>query len=101
MVPDVATCKYTTKIQTCSLQYVLRGVGILLTLGILEHSPLVQSSMKTETIDYIILLLSSSTCKKPRFIVITVAKNIQYHFGGPSKFGGPGLPSFSGMLTRT
>ena len=32
--------------------------------------------------------------QKPRFIVITVAKNIQYHFWGPSKFGGPLLQPF-------
>ena len=37
---DVATCKDTTKIQICSLQYVLRWVGLLLTPGIFEHSPL-------------------------------------------------------------
>jgi len=37
---DVATCKDTTKTRIWNLEYVLRVVGILLTMDILEHSPL-------------------------------------------------------------
>src|SRR6218665_3809464 len=33
--------------------------------------------------------------QKSRFKVIAVAKNLQYYFGGPSKFGGPRLQPFS------
>src|SRR6218665_2717405 len=33
--------------------------------------------------------------QKSRFKVTAVAKNLQYDFGGPSKFGGPRLQPFS------
>src|SRR6218665_903326 len=35
--------------------------------------------------------------QKSRFTVIAVAKNLQYDFWGPSKFGGPRLQPFSLM----
>ena len=40
MVPKMSLRAKIQKIRILNLEYVLRGVGILLTMGILEHSPL-------------------------------------------------------------
>ena len=54
--------------------------------------------MKEDSVLYLAYLLSVVELlhlQKPRFTaIITVAKNIQYDFWGPSKFGGPGLQPF-------